>query len=149
MDNMLSNGEFFISDDRRLLNLPAVYDYLHENMYWAEKLAFDTFVRSVRNSAVCLGVYVRMEGTDSRQIGFARVVSDRTTFAYLTDVFIHEDYRGLGLSKLLLESVMTHPDLQGLRRFLLVTEDAQGLYAPYGFQPLGEESGHWMQIFNS
>jgi GNAT superfamily N-acetyltransferase len=82
-----------------------------------------------------------------RQIGFARVVSDCTTFAYLTDVFIVDTHRGQGLSKRLIQTIIEHSQLQGLRRFLLVTEDAGGLYSKFGFQPLADVD-HWMQIYN-
>jgi GNAT superfamily N-acetyltransferase len=106
----------------------------------------DAFERAVRHSAVSLGVYAPAADR-LRQIGFARVVTGCATFAYLTDVFIREPYRGQGLSKRLMEAVMAHPELQGLRRFLLVAEDAGGLYERYGFRGLGEEASHGYQIF--
>jgi GNAT superfamily N-acetyltransferase len=83
-----------------------------------------------------------------QQIGFARVISDCATFAYLTDVFIMDTYRGKGLSKRLMQAVIDHPQLEGLRRFLLVTSDASGLYSKFGFRPL-EDADHWMQFFNA
>ncbi|WP_123041884.1 GNAT family N-acetyltransferase [Cohnella candidum] len=144
---MITVDAFVVSDDPAWLDLRGTYDYLQANMYWAAKLSYEDFVRSLAFSAVCLGVYQTDDANRRKQVGFARVVSDRATFAYLTDVFIHEDYRGLGLSKKLMEAVMSHPDLQSLRRFLLVTADAQGLYSRYGFRELGEEGSHWLQIF--
>ncbi|WP_426452894.1 GNAT family N-acetyltransferase [Paenibacillus sp. S-38] len=135
-----------ISCDRDLLDEPFVYEYLHRNMYWAKSLTWDQFQRSLDHSALLFGVY-DLSGGYRRQAGFARVVSDLATFAYLTDVFITEESRGLGWSKQLLQAVMAHPQLQGLRRFLLVTEDSAGLYAKFGFRPL-EDAGHWMQVFH-
>jgi GNAT superfamily N-acetyltransferase len=137
-------SDVYISCDRSLLNERFVYHYLHDNMYWAKSMTFDSFERSIQNSAVVFGVYDHLAG--ERQLGFARVVSDCATFAYLTDVFIVDTYQGQGLSKLLMQSVIDHPQLQGLRRFLLVTEDACGLYAKFGFQPLAD-ADHWRQIF--
>jgi GNAT superfamily N-acetyltransferase len=135
-----------ISCDRCLLDQTFVYQYLHDNMYWAKSLTFELFNRSILNSAVIFGVYDHLED-GKRQIGFARVVSDCATFAYLTDVFIVDTYRGHGFSKRLMQSIMDHPQLQGLRRFLLVTEDAGGLYSKFGFQPL-VDADHWRQIFH-
>jgi GNAT superfamily N-acetyltransferase len=114
-------------------------------MYWAKSMNFEAFKRSILHSAIIFGVYDHLED-GMRQIGFARVVSDCATFAYLTDVFIVDTYRGQGLSKLLMQTIMEHPKLQGLRRFLLVTEDAGGLYSKFGFQPLAD-ADHWRQIF--
>jgi N-acetylglutamate synthase-like GNAT family acetyltransferase len=134
----------YISCDRSLLDETFVYHYLHDNMYWAKSLTLDAFQRSIQNSAVVFGVYDRL--ARGMQIGFARVVSDCATFAYLTDVFIVDMYRGQGLSKQLMQSVVDHPLLQGLRRFMLVTEEAGGLYAKFGFKPLFD-ADHWMEIF--
>jgi GNAT superfamily N-acetyltransferase len=136
--------EAYISCDRSLLDEEYIYQYLHDNMYWAKSLSFTMFQKSLHHSAVVIGVYANRAGR--KQIGFARVVSDCATFAYLTDVFIVEEYRGRGVSKRLMQAVVEHPQLQTLRRFLLVTEDASGLYAKFGFQPL-VDSDHWMQIY--
>jgi N-acetylglutamate synthase-like GNAT family acetyltransferase len=144
MIKTISSSEVYISCDRSLLDEMFIYQYLHENMYWAKSLTIDVFRRSILHSALIFGVYSHVE--DCKQlIGFARVVTDCATFAYLTDVFIVDTYRGQGLSKRLMQSIMDHPELQGLRRFLLVTEDAGGLYAKFGFQPL-TDADHWMQI---
>lgn len=140
-------GEVHISCDRSLLDETFVYQYLHDNMYWAKSLTIEAFKRSVLHSAVIFGVYVHLDDS-KRQIGFARVVSDCATFAYLTDVFVVDTYRGQGLSKRLMNSIIDHPQLQGLRRFLLVTGDAGGLYAKFGFLPLAD-ADHWMQIFHN
>jgi GNAT superfamily N-acetyltransferase len=132
--------DIVVSTDRSLIDESFVYNYMHANMYWAKSLTFDAFQRSLEHSAVVLGVY----NPPGRQIGFARVISDCATFAYLTDVFIVDEYRGQGISKRLMEAVMAQQQLQGLRRFLLVTEDAAGLYGKFGFQPLAD-GAQWMQ----
>jgi GNAT superfamily N-acetyltransferase len=139
-------SDVHVSCDRSLLDETFVYQYLHDNMYWAKSLTFEAFKRSILHSAVIFGVYNHLED-GMRQIGFARVVSDCATFAYLTDVFIVDTYRGQGLSKQLMQTIIEHPHLQGLRRFLLVTEDAGELYAKFGFQPLAD-ADHWKQIFH-
>ncbi|GFN31352.1 GNAT family N-acetyltransferase [Paenibacillus xylaniclasticus] len=138
-------GSIKLSLDRSLLDLPYAYRYLHDHMYWAKSLTFDAFQRAVTNSAVVVGAYDSAK--NEQLVGFSRVVSDLATFAYLTDVFIVEQYRCRGLSRKMLEMIIHHPDLQGLRRFLLVTEDAHGLYAKFGFEPL-HDGANWMQIYN-
>lgn len=133
-----------LTTDRALLDLDFAYRYLHDYMYWAKTLTFDAFRRAVDHSAVVVSAFDAAAG--NRLAGFARVVSDRATFAYLTDVFVVEEYRAKGLSKRMMQLIVEHPDLQGLRRFLLVTEDAQGLYAKFGFEPL-KDGASWMQIY--
>ncbi|WP_171475517.1 GNAT family N-acetyltransferase [Frigoriglobus tundricola] len=113
-----------------------IHRYLSRETYWAAGIPRDTLLKAVAAS-VCFGVY----GAD-RQVGFARVVTDRATFAYLCDVFILPEYRGRGLSKWLMECVVAHPDLQGLRRFVLVTRDAHALYAKFGFEPPADPAGY-------
>ena len=109
--------------------------------YWALGRPRERTERAIANSLV-FGVY-----DGEKQIGIARIVSDYAIFAYLCDVFIHEDYRASGLGKWLMETVKSHPDLQGLRRFLLATHDAHGLYKQYGWTPL-ENPQNWMEILN-
>src|SRR5579862_6085122 len=116
-----------ISTDAARLDLRVVHDFLATQSYWAEGVPREIVARSIAN-ALCFGVY---EGT--KQIGFARVISDYATFAYLADVFIIKEYRGRGLSKALMDTIIAHPHLQGLRRFTLGTADAHGLYRKYGF----------------
>jgi N-acetylglutamate synthase-like GNAT family acetyltransferase len=111
-----------------------------EHAYWATGRPRDKTERAFRNSLV-FGVY---EG--ERQIGMARVVTDFSIFAYLCDVFIHEDYRARGLGKWMMQTIMHHPDLVDLRRWLLVTSDAHGLYRQYGFTKI-EDPERWMQLF--
>ena len=123
-------GAMVISTDRSLLNVELVHDYLVRS-YWAKGIPRTVFERSIGNS-LCFGIY-----DAGRQVGFARVISDFATYAYLADVFVIEEYRGRGLSRWLMECIVAHPDLQGLRRWTLATRDAHGLYAKFGFTPLG------------
>jgi GNAT superfamily N-acetyltransferase len=132
-------GDFLISTDPSLLDLPLIHDFLSNRSYWAAGRPPEVVRRSVDNS-LCFGLYER-----GRQAGLARVVTDRATFAWLCDVFVLEGYRGRGLSKWLIECVMAHPALRGLRRFLLGTRDAHGLYERYGFTPL-DEPGRFMEV---
>jgi len=136
----VTRGPLTISTDPARLDLDAMTAMLARS-YWAKGRKREVVARSVEHSLV-FGAY-----DGQRQIGLARVVSDFTIFAYLCDVFIHEDYRGQGLGKWLMETVLAHPDLQNLRRFALATQDAHGLYAQYGFTPLGNPT-LWMEIFN-
>jgi GNAT superfamily N-acetyltransferase len=123
-------GEFLISTDRQRLNLDVVHSFL-TNCYWAKGIPLEVVARSIENS-LCFGIY---EGGDT-QVGFARVVSDFATVAYLGDVFVLESHRGRGLSKWMMECVVQHPALQNLRRWILLTRDAHGLYSQFGFTPV-------------
>ena len=109
------------------------------NSYWAENIPLEVVQRSIDGS-LCFGVY-----QNDKQIGLARVITDEATFAYLCDVFINEVYRGRGLSKWLMETILSYPGLQGLRRFMLATKDAHGLYEQFGFVPLTLPE-RWMHI---
>jgi GNAT superfamily N-acetyltransferase len=126
----IRDGDLLISDDRTLLDRALVHGFLSERSYWAPGVPRETVDRSIENS-LCFGVY-----QSERQLGFARVVTDYATFAWLADVFILEPARGQGLGKRLVAAVLAHPGLQGLRRFLLGTADAHGLYARFGFTPI-------------
>ena len=121
---------FEISTDKSRLDVAAIDKFLSEEAYWARERTLEQTQRAIENS-ICFGVYHGM-----RQVGFARVVSDQATFAYIGDVFVINEYRSRGLSKWLMETIVAHPDLQGLRRWLLATLDAHGLYAKYDFEPL-------------
>lgn len=118
-----------ISTDKSLLNKKVIHEFI-SNSYWAKEIPMEILELSIENS-ICFGVY-----ENDVQVGFARVVTDKATFGYLADVFILESHRGKGLSKMLMDAIMSHPDLQGLRRFMLATRDAHGLYAQYGFTPV-------------
>ena len=136
----IHRDNFVISTDHARLDLDAIAGML-SRAYWATGRTLETTARSIEHSLV-FGLY-----DGSRQIGLARVVSDYATFAWLCDVFIHEDYRGQGLGKWLIETVTRHPDLQSLKRFMLVTRDAHGLYAQFGWKPLGSPE-RWMERLN-
>jgi GNAT superfamily N-acetyltransferase len=115
------NG-FLISTNKAKLNVGMIHDYLANSSYWAQGRPIEVVRKAIQNS-LCFGLYAQCQ-----QIGFARVVTDCATFAWLCDVFIIEDYRGQGLGKWLVECVVQHPELQGLRRMMLATQDAHELY---------------------
>jgi len=131
---------FTISTDPSRLDHDTIANMLSRS-YWAGGRPRETLERALDNSLV-FGIY-----DGDKQIGIARIVSDYAVFAYLCDVFIHEDYRAHGLGKWLMQTVMSHPDLQGLRRWSLATRDAHGLYKQYGWNPLGNPN-NWMEILN-
>ena len=135
----LHRDQFTISTDPARLDIDAVVDML-SRAYWAIGRPRERTERAIGNSLV-FGVY-----DGGRQIGVARVVTDYSIFAYLCDVFIHEDYRTHGLGKWLIRAILEHPDLAGMRRWVLVTNDAHGLYGQYGFTSL-DDPGQWMQNF--
>jgi GNAT superfamily N-acetyltransferase len=129
MTHEWQRGAYTISTDNNRLDLLLIHNFLTQS-YWAEGIPFETVKRSIEHS-LSFGLY-----RDEQQVGFARLVTDYATFAYLADVFILEPFRGQGLSKWLLEVVMAHPELQGFRRWILGTKDAHGLYRQYGFTEL-------------
>src|SRR5216684_1581912 len=126
---VMDTGRFLFSTDRSKLDVDMIHQFLTRS-YWAEGIPRETILRSIENS-LCFGVYA-----DGTQVGFARVISDFATFAYVADVFILEPYRERGLGKELMATIIAHPELQGLRRWSLGTRDAQGLYAQFGFKPV-------------
>lgn len=128
------NG-YLISTDTGRLNVDAIHDFLSSEAYWAINRTREVMERAIANSLV-FGVYTEDAEGSSTQVGFARVVTDRATFAYLSDVFVLPSFRGQGLSKWLVECILQHPDLQTLRRFVLVTRDANTLYERFGFAVL-------------
>jgi GNAT superfamily N-acetyltransferase len=128
-------SDITVDTDRSRFDLATIHAFLSAS-YWAKGLPMEVLERAVAGS-LCFGLY-----DDDRQVGFARVVTDGATFAYLADVFVLESHRGRGLSKLLMDAVVAHPDLQRLRRWLLVTRDAHALYARYGFTPLATPDRH-------
>ncbi len=130
MPHEISVSDYHLSDDPARLDARAVHAFLTRS-YWAEGIPLATVERSLANS-LCIGIYAPA----GEQVGLVRVISDFTTFAYLCDVYVLEEHRGRGLSKAAMNLVMSHPRLQGLRRLQLVTQDAHGLYAQYGFKAL-------------
>ena len=128
-------GQFVISTDQSRLDLNAIHAFLTRS-YWSEGISRGRVARSVSES-LAFGLFDAV-----RQIGFARVITDRATFAYLCDVYVLAEYRGRGLGKWLMEVVRSHPDLQGRRRFVLVTRDAHSFYSRYGFKALANSDGY-------
>ena len=116
-----------ISDDKGRLDVPLIHRFLSEEAYWSLGIPLSTVQRAI-NHSLCFGGYV-----DGQQVAFARVITDRATFGYLSDVFVLPAHRGRGYSKALMTAIVDHPALQGLRRLMLATSDAQGLYAGFGF----------------
>ncbi|MDI9258778.1 GNAT family N-acetyltransferase [Alicyclobacillus sendaiensis] len=133
------DGEWEISTDRNRIDREVVYRFLHDEAYWSRGIPRSLVEQAIENS-LCFGVYQR-----ETLIAFARVVSDFATFAYLTDVFVLPEYRGHGVGKALIRSIMKHPHLQSLRRFVLVTSDAHGLYEQFGFRPI-QDPGKYMEM---
>ena len=133
-------GEYLISTDPRRVDLRVVHDFL-TNCYWAKGVPLEVVERSIQH-ALCFGIY---DGSGA-QVGFARVVSDFSTVAYLGDVFVLESHRGRGLGKWMMECIMQHPALQGMRRWILVTGDAHGLYKQFGFTALQSAEGY-MELY--
>lgn len=142
--NKTINGRAFrVSAENELMQVERIHRYLSEDSYWAMKIPLDVVRRSIDGS-LCFGVFCEEFG---HQVGFARVITDKATFAYLCDVYIEQAYRGLGLSKWLMEVVMGYPELQKLRRFLLATVGAHELYKKFGFE-VTSTPDRWMEIKN-
>jgi GNAT superfamily N-acetyltransferase len=135
-----TKDDFIITTDKNLIDVDYVHWFLTHS-YWAEGIPIETVQRSI-GSSICFSVVYL-----NHQVGFARVITDEASFAYLADVFIDENFRGRGLSKWLMEVIISYPGLQGLRRFMLATRDAHGLYSQFGFQPL-DYVDRWMHIRN-
>ncbi len=131
-------GEFTITTSRNDLQGEAILDYLVNQSYWARNRTIEQMETVIENS-LCFGVY-----KDEKQIGFARVVTDFATFAYLGDVYILDEFQGNGLGKWLMETIVAHPDLQVFRRWILATRDAHTLYEKYGFTEL-KHPERWME----
>jgi N-acetylglutamate synthase-like GNAT family acetyltransferase len=129
--------EYLISTDKSKIDLNAVHHFLSQS-YWAEGIPKDTVKRSIDNS-LCFGIYRK-----GQTVGFARVISDFATFAYLADVFVLPEERGKGLAKSLMQMIIDHPQLQNLRRFTFATKDAHDLYAQFGFTSF-DKPDRWMQ----
>ena len=134
----MERESYSVTTDITFFNLDYIHNFLTHS-YWAENIPVETVQKSIENS-LCFGVFHL-----GKQIGFARMITDKATFGYLADVFIDEAYRGQGLSKWLMEEIMNHPDLQSFRRIMLATRDAHGLYTQFGFVPL-THTDRWMHI---
>ena len=137
-------GEYLLSTDRAKLDLAVIHEYLANSSYWAKGRPREVVAVSIAQS-LCFGLY----SADQAQVGFARAVTDYATYAWVCDVFILEPHRGKGLGKWLVETIVRHPDLANLKRIVLATQDAHGLYSKYGgFQPLRNPE-RWMERLNS
>ena len=130
MSLTITRPPYTLSTDRARIDVAFVHAYLSHESYWAHGRALETVQRSIDHS-LCVGIYL-----DTAQVGFARLVTDYATFAYLGDVFVLPDWQGRGYGKKLMTAVFAHPQLQGLRRFMLATASAHALYAGYGFTPV-------------
>ena len=132
-----SKNGFFISTDKAKLDIESIHQFLSTKAYWCLNIPRATVERAVENS-ICFGIY-----DGRKQVGFARVITDAATIAYLGDVYVLEEYRGKGLSKWLMETITSHPDLQGLRRWILLTSDAHSLYKQFGWKEIADPT-KWM-----
>jgi GNAT superfamily N-acetyltransferase len=140
MQTTLTRNGYTLSTDPSRLDLGVIHGFL-TNSYWAKGIPRDVVARSIENS-LCFGVY-----DNEKLVGFARVISDFATYAYIGDVFILESHRGRGLAQWMMECIMNHPKLQNLRRWTLLTRDAHGLYAKFGFTPV-TRSERYMELHN-
>jgi len=125
-------NDYYIDTDKTKLDIDIIHSFLTQS-YWAKNISIETVSRSIDNS-ICFGIYT----SSGQQCGFARVITDSSTFAYLADIFILDNHRRKGLSKWLLETIIAHDELQGLRRIMLRTEDAHDLYKKFGFKTLND-----------
>jgi GNAT superfamily N-acetyltransferase len=146
IENSQIRGDFIISTDKSLLDIKLIHNFLSTESYWAQGRSYEIVKRSIEES-LCFGVYIDIKQKQQlhlEQVGFARVVTDYSAFAWLCDVFIIEPHRGQGIGKWLLEYItFNYPDLQGLQRFVLVTRDAHNLYKQFEFENLANHDG-WM-----
>ena len=138
----LQKGEYIISTNKEKIDIDVVHTFLSKDSYWAENIPKDIVERAIKNS-LCFGIYYK-----ETQVGFARAVTDKATFMYLADVFILHAHRSKGLSKWLMQTIHAHPELQGLRRMMLTTKDAHGLYAQFGWQPLNDDLAKRIMLIN-
>ena len=142
MDSItVTQGNFIITTDKTRLNIACIHDFLANQSYWSKNMPIETLKMAIDNS-LNFGLF-----ENDKQIGYARVISDFATIAYLGDVFIDPLYRGKGLSKWLMEQVMNHPKLQGLRRWILLTADAHELYKKFGWKEPAKPQ-NYMELFN-
>jgi GNAT superfamily N-acetyltransferase len=139
-DNHFLEKGYIISTDKTLIDFDTVHHYLDKESYWSAGIPAERLRNAIENS-MCFGIYKQ-----NMQVGFARVVTDKATFAYICDVFVLPEHRRLGLSKWLIQTIKEHPELQGLRRWSLATADAHGLYQQFGFKEINRPE-RWMEIF--
>ena len=137
----IAEDGFIFSDDVNKLDALAIHDYLSNGSYWAAGIPLDTVKRAMEHS-LCFGIY-----KDTVQVGFARWITDRATFGYLADVYVLPEYQGKGLMRKLMSLMLFHKDLQGLRRYMLSTSDAHGLYEKFGFKAI-DKPENFMAVVN-
>jgi len=137
--------QFLISTDKTLLDVETIYKFL-STCYWSPGIVRSRVERAIENS-MCFGVYDNIKPSRPRQVGFARVITDKATYGYICDVFVLEAYRGRGLSKKLMKAIVEHPELQGMRRLCLMTRDAHGLYAQFGFAAMPDPT-RYMEVLD-
>jgi len=144
--NHPTNTDLFISTDRSKLDITVIHNYLSTESYWAKNIPLQKVQLAIEHS-FCFGIYKKEKEklSGEMQIGFARIITDQATFGYLADVFILKEYRGLGLSKWLMETILEQEALQGFRSWLLATKDAYSLYEKFGFKTL-ETPGRFMRL---
>ncbi|MFS1514301.1 GNAT family N-acetyltransferase [Chengkuizengella sp. SCS-71B] len=144
------NKEFSISTNKEYLDIDLIHNYLSQEAYWSKGILKETVIKAIENTALCFGVYkgVANEG-EFEQVGFARVITDLATYAYLGDVFIVPNYRSLGLSKWLMEIIINQTELQNIRRFMLVTKDAHTLYNKFGFKQINDPKLYMQKVKNN
>ena len=141
MSSEWRNGQYLISTDLERLEVELIHHFLSTSSYWAQRRTLELVEKSIRNS-LNFGLY-----DEESQIGFARVVTDYATFAWLADVFVLPSHRGRGLSKWLISTIVNYTELSGLRRWVLATKDAHELYRRFGFTAL-QNPDRWMERFN-
>ncbi len=137
-----TNNGYLISTDKSKLNLDMIHQFLANESHWARNIPADRVKKSIENS-LCFGLYF-----EDKQIGFARVISDYSTIAYLGDLFILKEHRGQGLSRWMLEVIMNHPDLSGLKRWILVSKEAHDVYQQYGWAMVARPV-NWVEMQES
>ena len=137
MDIWINKG-FSISTNKEYLDVDLIHNFLGQEAYWSKGIPKETVIKSIENTSLCFGVFKGdISHEVSQQVGFARMISDLATYAYLCDVFILPEYRKLGLSKWLMDIITNHSDLKEVRRIMLATNDAHALYSKYGFEQIG------------
>lgn len=129
-----------VTDDRTRMDVAVIHGFLSQDSYWAKNVPREVVERAIAHS-LCVGAF-----DGGAQVGFARAITDYATFAYIADVFVLPSHRGQGISKQLMDALVSHPELRGLRRWHLVTRDAHGLYAQFGFTPLDVPERHMMKV---
>jgi GNAT superfamily N-acetyltransferase len=137
---------YYITTDASQLDVTIIHRYLSDESYWAQGIPQHVVEKSIANS-LCFGLFRKDEqASASRQVGFARLITDKATFAFLADVFVLKEHRGKGLSKWLMRTIQSHPELQNLRRWLLTTKDAHSLYEQLGWKKLPDDYVHRFMI---